>query len=137
MAFRLLIVDDDPATLLALHDALQTKFPEAEILTAPSAERALIRINSSEAFDIVLSDIRMPGMNGLVLLREIKARFPECIVFLMTGAEGDLRTEALRLGASGFLEKPLDTQQLGTLLAHSLDHGRLINVLHEDPQGLT
>ena len=108
MAFRLLIVDDDPATLLGLHDALQTKFPDADIFTAPSAEHALIRMNSSESFDIVLSDIRMPGMNGVVLLREIKARFPACIVFLMTGAQGDFRMEALRLGAAGLLEKPLD-----------------------------
>ena len=76
---------------------------------------------------MVLSDIRMPGMKGLVLLREIKARFPNCVVFLMTGAEGDLRMEAIRLGASAFIEKPLDIERLGSLLSRAIDQSRLIN----------
>jgi two-component system C4-dicarboxylate transport response regulator DctD len=127
MAFGLLIVDDDPVTLLGLREGLQLKFPDAVIATAGSAEDALSQLNSPSHFDVVLSDVRMPGMDGMGLLREIKARFPECVVFLMTGHDPGLRVEALRLGASAFMDKPLDMQRLGTLLARAVDHARLLN----------
>jgi DNA-binding NtrC family response regulator len=131
MTFRLLIVDDDPVTLLGLREGLQFKFPDAVITTAGSAEDALSQLNSSIQVDVVLSDVRMPGMDGMGLLREIKARYPECVVFLMTGHGPELRLEALRLGASAFLDKPLDVQRLGTLLSRAVDQARLINALHD------
>jgi DNA-binding NtrC family response regulator len=131
MAFRLLIVDDDPVTLLALCEGLQVKYPDADIAIAGSAEDALSQLNSSTHIDVVLSDVRMPGLDGMGLLREIKSRYPECLVFLMTGHGSGLRFEALRLGASAFLDKPLDMQRLGTLLSRAVDQARLITALHE------
>jgi DNA-binding NtrC family response regulator len=80
--------------------------------------------------------ILKPGMNGLVLLREIKARFPECLVLLMTGhGDPSLRMEAVRLGATAFLEKPLDIEHLGGLLSRALEQPPLINAVQEaNPQ---
>jgi DNA-binding NtrC family response regulator len=130
MPSRLLIIDNNPDTVLAVHNALQATYSDALIVTAASAESALVHMNSYDTFDIVLSDIRMLGMHGLVLLREIKARFPECIVVFMTGAEKSLRADALRLGAFAFLEKPLDLHQLGLLLSGSMDHAQLPSADH-------
>jgi DNA-binding NtrC family response regulator len=127
---RLLIVDDDPATLLGLRDALQTRLPNSSIATADSGENALATLYVSN-FDVVLSDVRMPGMDGMALLREIKARHPQCIVFLMTGHGVDLRMEALRLGASSFLEKPLDLPRLTGLLSRAVEQAKLLNAWHE------
>ena len=121
-------MDDDAVTLFALRDAFQRKFPDANIATAGCGGDALIRLAGS-TFDVVLSDVCMPGMDGMVLLHEIKARYPECIVFMMT-ANPLFRMEALRLGAAAFIEKPLDMQRLGTLLLRAMEHGRIINGLH-------
>ena len=130
MAFRLLIVDDDPSTLLGLRDALELKFPDATITPTDSAENAL-SVMTSSAFDVVLTDVKMPGMGGMLLLGEIKRRYPDCLVVVMTGNDPGLRVEALRQGASAFIEKPLDMEQLRRLLSRALDHAHLINALHE------
>ena len=130
MAFRLLIVDDDPVTLLGLRDALQLRFPDATISTADSAEDALSLMNTSR-FDVVLTDVKMPGIGGMLLLGQIKRRYPECLVIVMTGHDAGLRVEALQEGASAFMEKPLDMNRLRGLLSRVLDHRRLINILHD------
>jgi two-component system, response regulator YesN len=65
---RLLIVDDDPVTLLGLRDALQTRFPNITIVSADSGEHALRTLRTSR-FDVVLSDVRMPGMGGMASVR--------------------------------------------------------------------
>jgi DNA-binding NtrC family response regulator len=130
MTFRLLIVDDDAVTLLGLRDALQLKFPDATITTTDSAENALSVLNTSR-FDAVLTDVKMPGIGGMLLLGEIKRRYPKCLVLVMTGHDPELRVEALRQGASAFLEKPLDMERLPRLLSRALDHARLINALHD------
>ena len=131
MAFRLLIVDDDAVTLLGLREGLQLRFADAIIVTAGSAEDALTQLHSSGPFDLVLSDVRMPGMDGLGLLREIKTRFPDCVVFLMTAADENVRMQAFRLGAASFIEKPLDMQRLLGMLSRALHHGRQINIVHD------
>jgi two-component system, response regulator YesN len=129
MALRLLIVDDDPLVLPYLRVGLQHKLPEAVITTAQSAEDALSQLNAS--VDVVLADVRMPGMDGVGLLCEIKTRFPACAVFLMTGHDPGVRVEAFRLGASSFLKKPLDMQRIGTLLSRAVDQVHLIHALYD------
>jgi DNA-binding NtrC family response regulator len=130
MPLRVLLVDDSPESLLGLSQALQLRLPQATISMAASADEALNVMNTLQ-FDVVLSDVRMPGRSGMDLLQEVKARHPETIVFLMTGCENGQREAALKAGASGFLDKPLDIKRLVHLLTSACDQARLQKALQE------
>jgi DNA-binding NtrC family response regulator len=130
MSVRLLVVDDDAATLTALCDALRLNISDAAVSIARSGEDALLVLTTGR-FDAVLSDVRMPGRSGMDLLREVKARYPDCPVFLMTGCEGKARPEAMSLGVAQFLEKPIDVKRLAFLLKQATDQAKLLKALRE------
>ena len=111
---RLLIVDDDPLSREYLVEAIQTLGLRPEAVAAPQA--ALERLESKD-YDLVLSDLRMPGMSGIELLRAIGERHPGLPVVLLT-AHGSLESaiEAVRLGAADFLLKPVTPQALSLVL---------------------
>jgi DNA-binding NtrC family response regulator len=105
---RVLIVDDDPALLQALPQALQLRMAEATVETADSAAVALERIAARD-YDAIVTDIKMPGMDGLALLAEIRRRQPDTPILIITGhGEYDLSVRALRGGAYDFIQKPID-----------------------------
>jgi len=106
MPHSVLIVDDDERIRLSLLDALDG--PLASVTTAPSAEAALQVIAEVDP-DVALIDVRMPGMDGLELLRLLRERSPDVAVVVMSAYE-DLPTvaTAMRDGAVDFLVKPLD-----------------------------
>jgi DNA-binding NtrC family response regulator len=105
---RVLIVDDDPALLQALPQALQLRMAEAIVETADSAAVALGRIAARD-YDAIVTDIKMPGMDGLALLAEIRGRQPDTPILIITGhGEYDLSVRALRGGAYDFIQKPID-----------------------------
>jgi DNA-binding NtrC family response regulator len=105
---RVLIVDDDPALLQALPETLRLRMGGVVVETANSAASALDRIVEEE-FDAIVTDIKMPGMDGLELLAEIRARRPGTPTLIITGhGENELVVRALRGGASDFIQKPID-----------------------------
>ena len=105
---RVLIVDDDPALLQALPRALQIRMAEVTVETADSAAAALDRIGAGD-YDAIVTDIKMPGMDGLALLAEIRRRQPDTPILIITGhGEYDLSVRALRGGAYDFIQKPID-----------------------------
>jgi len=105
---RVLIVDDDPALLQALPRALQIRMAEVTVETADSAAAALDRIAAGD-YDAIVTDIKMPGMDGLALLAEIRRRQPDTPILIITGhGEYDLSVRALRGGAYDFIQKPID-----------------------------
>lgn len=107
-ASRVLIVDDDAALLEALPDALKLRMSEVLIDTCDSAICALDFITRTD-YDAIISDIKMPGMDGLALLGEVKTRRPDTPTLLITGhGEHDLAVQALRGGAYDFIQKPID-----------------------------
>jgi two-component system response regulator AtoC len=114
MARRVLLIDDDPAILSSLGGALGDL--GVGIQTAESAEVALGHI-ASFAPDLVLSDIRMPGMDGIELLKLIRERATTIDVVLMT-AYDDMPTvvRAMREGAFDFLVKPIQLAELEDVL---------------------
>ena len=105
---RVLIVDDDPALLQALPEALRLRMGGVTVDTADSAAAALDRIAARD-YDAIVTDIKMPGMDGLALLAEIRARRPDTPTLMITGhGEYDLAVRALRGGAYDFIQKPID-----------------------------
>jgi two-component system, sensor histidine kinase and response regulator len=107
-ASHVLLVDDDPALLQALPEALRLRMSEVTVDTADTATAALDRIASRD-YDAIVTDIRMPGMDGLALLAEIRGRRPDTPILIITGhGEYDLALRALRGGAYDFIHKPID-----------------------------
>ncbi|MFN7997347.1 MAG: sigma-54 dependent transcriptional regulator [Bryobacteraceae bacterium] len=107
---NLLIVDDDANTLASLSRAFRLAGHEAAV--CDNAARALELIKS-QRFDLVLSDVVMPGKDGLSLLEDLKAQASTVPVVMMSGqANIEMAVRATRLGAIDFLEKPLSTDKL-------------------------
>jgi DNA-binding NtrC family response regulator len=115
----LLIVDDDPRVRASLARALADE--QSEITIAESAEQAL-SVLAKVAPDVVLSDVRMPAMDGIALLRLIRERVPTVDVILMTAFDDlPLVATAMRVGAVDFLTKPLDLHQLRRVIDKVFD----------------
>jgi len=108
--FNVLLVDDEEAFAKALSERLSLKKFRTEVVAR--GEQALEHIGQS-APDIVLLDLRMPGMDGIDVLKNIKALYPEVQVIILSGHEipGD-REEAMRYGAFDFVRKPADIELL-------------------------
>jgi len=105
---HVLVVDDDPALLQGLPETLRLRMSGVTVDTADSAATALDRIAARD-YDAIVTDIRMPGMDGLALLAEIRARRPDTPVLMVTGhGERELAIRALRGGACDFIQKPID-----------------------------
>ncbi|MCX7047262.1 MAG: response regulator [Candidatus Sumerlaeota bacterium] len=103
----ILIVDDEEI----IRDLLQERISftgKVDVDTAGDGQKALRRLEA-RSFDAVLTDIRMPGMSGIDLMKKIKQQWPETAVLIMSGyAEMSDTIEALRNGAVDFLEKPFE-----------------------------
>ena len=107
-----LLVDDDPATLLALPDTLHCRLPSLRVETTTDVVDALARLDV-RPYSVVLADYRMPRLNGLSFLHEVKRRHAETSVVLMTGTDDrTLEARAFEAGAFDFLPKPLDREDL-------------------------
>jgi two-component system phosphate regulon sensor histidine kinase PhoR len=124
-AARILLVDDDPALLEALPEALQLRMEGIEVDTADSGFKALERIRETD-YDAIVSDIKMPGMDGLELLTEAKEVRPGTPILLITGhGEHDLAVQALRGGAYDFVQKPIDRDYFVASLERAIRMRRL------------
>jgi DNA-binding NtrC family response regulator len=117
---RVLIVDDDPALLQALPETLRLRMSGLRVDTADSAAVALERI-AAQDYDAIVTDIKMPGMDGLTLLAEIRERRPDTPTLMITGhGEEDLAVRALRGGAYDFIQKPIDRDHFVALLYRAI-----------------
>jgi len=115
---RILVVDDDPKSRNILKRLLTLTDYEVEIVI--SGEEAVKRLKRSE-FNLVLTDLDMPGMDGLALLSHVKSQYPDLPVIVVTGlASGEGRNKALEVGAEGLLSKPYTRDQLLTIISESL-----------------
>ena len=109
---RILLVDDEPNILLSLSRLLSSKYEDCLIETASSAEKALQMLTTS-VVDLVITDFRLPEMDGLELSARIRARSPKTRLILMTAyGTGEMVHSAGDSGCVGYLEKPLDIAQL-------------------------
>jgi DNA-binding NtrC family response regulator len=115
---RILLVDDEQSLLMTL--AANLELDGFDVTTAESGQRAL-ELFEKAPFDLVLSDIRMPGMNGVDLYRRIRATRPDCPVVLMTAfALEGLVQEAINEGVFTVLPKPFDIEHVVGALTSAL-----------------
>ncbi len=107
---KVLVVDDDPVVCNSFDRVLTSK--GYAVITAASGEEALRKLNE-EKYDIVYSDIRMPGMSGLEVAENLKARRPWTPVVIITGYGTDIAEErAKAAGVASFLHKPLSPEMI-------------------------
>lgn len=110
MAEKVLLVDDERDFLDVLSERMQAR--GMEVATAESAQEALALVEKG-AFDAIVLDLMMPGMDGIDALKAIKQKNPEAQVILLSGhATLQKGIEAMKLGAIDFLEKPADLNSL-------------------------
>ncbi len=120
---HLLIIDDDPNTLASLARAFRME--GYEVTVADHAARAL-ELAREQKFDLIFSDVVMPGKNGIELLEEMRAAGVASPVVMMSGqATLDMAVRATKLGALDFLEKPLSTEKLLLTVENALRLKRL------------
>src|SRR5436305_8651768 len=117
---HILIVDDDTALLEALPQALYLRLDGVKVDTSDSAQSAIEQIVERE-YDAIVSDIKLPGMDGLALLAKIQELRPDTPTLLITGhGEHDLAVRALRGGAYDFIQKPIDRDYLVAALQRAI-----------------
>jgi two-component system, NtrC family, nitrogen regulation response regulator NtrX len=120
---HLLIVDDDASTLASLSRAFRLAGHDA--MVCDNAGKAL-ELAKAQKFDVILSDVKMPGKDGLALLEELKAQGVTAAVVMMSGqADIEMAVRATRLGALDFLEKPISTDKLLLTIENALKLQRL------------
>src|SRR5262249_28405591 len=120
---KVLVVDDESALRSVIAEILSAR--GLDVTEAPSGEIA-IELSTRNAFDLVLLDLNLPGINGIEVLRLLHDRDPEILILLMT-AFGSVKTavEAMRGGAFDYLQKPVDYEELLLVVGRALETRRL------------
>src|SRR5438874_6955228 len=133
---HVLIVDDDPALLRALPEALRLRMAGLTVDTADSGAAALDRITAQD-YDAIVTDIKMPGMDGLELLAEIRTQQPDTPTLMITGhGEHDLVGNAFRSGAYDFIQKPIDRDYFVASLRRAIEMHQLSRRVKEQQLAL-
>ncbi|MDX1480566.1 MAG: response regulator [Woeseiaceae bacterium] len=130
MAKRVLFVDDEPNVLQSIRRSLRKQF---EIDTAEGGEAALSLLNGSGEYAVIVSDMRMPGMNGVELLAEARRQAPDTVRMMLTGnADQQTAVDAVNHGdIFRFLNKPCAPDDLATAVASAVRQHDLITAEKE------
>lgn len=108
---KVLLVDDEKAFAETISRRLILR--EIETVCASSGEQALLYLQEDSTIDVVILDLKMPGMNGIAAIRAIKERFPLVEVVMLTGhASIESAVEGIKLGAFDYLVKPCEIDRL-------------------------
>lgn len=115
---KILVIDDEAIVRLSCERALASE--NCEVKTAESGNVG-INMLEKESFNLILLDMKMPGMDGLDVLKVVKERWAETKVIIVTGYGTDqTAAETLRLGADNFIEKPFTPDTLAAAVAEAL-----------------
>jgi len=124
---RVLVVEDDASLRRALVRALREAWDEVAEAASGEAALALLRDAGVPPFDVVLTDVRLPGADGGEVLRAARERDAgTSVVMLSAYASVETAVEAMREGAFDFAQKPLDLEQIEDRVARAVEHGRLV-----------
>lgn len=120
-ALKILLVDDEDIVHLTLGDYLTDCGHHVE--KAVDGRQALTALEARK-HDLVIADVRMPGLDGLTLLAKVRETDKELPVIMITGhGDIDMQDEAVRVGAGGFLLKPIKLTELDELIAKLVEEG--------------
>lgn len=132
----ILIVDDDTALLHALPQALFLRLRDVVVDTSDSALNALDMVREHD-YDVIVSDIKMPGMDGLAFLAKIQEVRPDTPTLLITGhGDHNLAIQALRGGAYDFIQKPIERDYFVAALRRAIQTRQLRRQVVEQQQAL-
>ncbi len=121
---RILVIDDEKGIRNTLKDILEYEKHEVEI--AGTGEEGLDFLNNN-GFDLVLLDVKMPGLDGIEVLESISQNHPEVAVIMISGHGNiDTAVEAIKKGAFDFLEKPLDLNRILVTIRNATDKTKLV-----------
>jgi two-component system, NtrC family, response regulator PilR len=121
---RTLVVDDEPSMRELLSICLRRA--GHEVVTTASAEAASVELDGPQGFDLVITDLRLPGKSGLDVLDAVKARSPETPVIVVTAyASPETAITAMKRGAYDYLTKPFKVDEIGLVIARALERRRL------------
>ncbi len=125
---KVLVADDEPNMEWLFRSSFGDEF---EISGARSGEEALERL-AQERFDLVMLDLKLPGMDGMAVLKQIKQLHPKTPVVMMT-AYGTVKTavEAMKVGAHDYVTKPFDVEELRMIMENSMKFGRLAHEVEQ------
>jgi DNA-binding NtrC family response regulator len=117
---KMLIVDDEETLTYSLYQSFIVSKNEYEVVTAASGDEASEKLDRTN-FDLVITDIKMPGMDGMELLSLIKSKYPATEVIVMTAyGSPEKRDEALQKGARFYIEKPFEIKEIKQIVMELL-----------------
>jgi len=124
MTNRILVVDDDESLRRVLQVQLEQEGYSVDSAASTQQAFSLLQLRW---YDLVITDLKMPGLSGMELLKQVKSQYPQTVVIVLT-AFGTVETavEAVKAGAYDFLTKPVHPDELSLVVARALDHLRLI-----------
>ena len=126
MIQNILLVDDEPDFSQGLARLIAAGYPEATVHTAESGQEALALLER-EPITLMLTDLRMPGLDGQELLRQALGEFPQLTVIVLTGyGSVESAVAALKAGAYDFLTKPIVKEELFRAVGKGLERARLL-----------
>lgn len=122
--YKLLVVDDEPSIRFSVEQVFARQ--DIEVLTAATADEA-VRLVNDEAPNVVLLDIRLGSADGLEVFERLREQDAKCLVIFITGhGTSETAIEAMKRGAYDYLVKPLDTDQLVSVVAQACEISRLM-----------
>ncbi len=116
-----LVVDDEKVVRDIIHRYLTKK--GYDVLTTRNGREALL-LGSQGVFDVILLDVNMPDMNGLEVLHQLKTKYPNAVVVMLTGVadpESVIESTAMGMGATAFLKKPCELTELQRVIIEACE----------------
>jgi PAS domain S-box-containing protein len=136
MVSRILLVDDDSTMLYALTAMVERRIPDAIVETCESAHTALEQIARTD-YDAIVSDVKMPGMDGFALMERVLAIRPTTPTLLVTGhGDHDMGVKALNSGAYAFIPKPIEREFFLAWLKRAIQLRQLNRTVEQHTQEL-
>ncbi len=130
---KILLVDDEHSIVRALTRALKQAFPGALLIESCNSGADALELMHGRRFDVIISDLRMPGMGGMELLEKAATLQPDCVRMILTGTS-DFGTAQQALNGFGvyrYLTKPWETEDLIQHVGGAVKHGQLVRAQRE------
>ena len=121
---RILVVDDDPSLRRVLQVQLEQEGYDVAVTASAQETLSVLQLRH---FDLVITDLRMPGMSGLELLKHARLQYPQTIIIILTAfGTVDTAVDAMKVGAYDYLTKPVHPDEMSVVVRRALEHVHLV-----------